>query len=146
MEEEDNIGLTAWDNLTTTTDGTYLVAGSSIQYNSYVSWSASYNIDFKVPEVFLKVVKKTIPNVKNLLLLDSNITLSQYGKSDLNRIESVKINLMVILNEESSDNYADKLIEIFSTMFPAYGFVTLNIIQFDFENNNKFDELMELFG
>jgi hypothetical protein len=53
---------------------------------------------------------------------------------------------MVILNEESSDNYADKLIEIFSTMFPAYGFVTLNIIQFDFENNNKFDELMELFG
>jgi|LakMenE18May11ns_1017448.scaffolds.fasta_scaffold9807711_3 hypothetical protein len=146
MEEEDNIGLTAWDNLTTTTDGTYLVAGSSIQYNSYVSWSTSYNIDFKVPEVFLKVVKKTIPNVKNLLLLDSNITLSQYGKSDLNRIESVKINLMVILNEESSDNYADKLIEIFSTMFPAYGFVTLNIIQFDFENNNKFDELMELFG
>jgi hypothetical protein len=146
MEEENNIGLTLWDNLTTTTNGDYLIAGSSIQYNSYVSWSASYNIDFKVPEVFLKVVKKTIPNVKNLLLLDSNITLSQYGKSDLNRIESVKINLMVILNEESSDNYADKLIEIFSTMFPAYGFVTLNIIQFDFENNNKFDELMELFG
>ena len=146
MEEENNIGLTAWDNLTTTTDGTYLVAGSSIQYNSHVSWSTSYKMDFKLPEVFLKVVKKTIPNVKNLLLSDSNITLSQYGKSDLNRIESVKINLMVILNEESSDNYADKLIEIFSTMFPTYGFVTLNIIQFDFENNKKFDELMELFG
>jgi hypothetical protein len=31
-------------------------------------------------------------------------------------------------------------------MFPAYGFVKLNIIQFDFENNNKFDKLMELFG
>ena len=146
MGEEDNIGLTAWDNLTTTTDGAYLVAGGNLLYKPYVSWSTSYNIDFKVPEVFLKVVKKTIPNVKNLLLLDSNITLDQYGKSDLNRIESVKINLMVILNEESSDNYADKLIEIFSTMFPAYGFVTLNIIQFDFENNNKFDELMELFG
>jgi hypothetical protein len=146
MEEEDNIGLISWDNLTTTTDGAYLVAGSIIQYNSHVSWGTSYKMDFKVPEVFLKVVKKTIPNVKNLLLSDSNITLSQYGKSDLNRIESVKINLMVILNEESSDNYAGKLNEIFSTMFPTYGFVTLNIIQFDFENNKKFDELMELFG
>jgi hypothetical protein len=144
MEEENNIGLTAWGNLTTTTDATYLFTGSNIQYNSH--GSTSYKMDFKLPEVLLKVVKKTIPNVKNLLLLDSNITLDQYGKSDLNRIESVKINLMVILNEESSDNYADKLIEIFSTMFPAYGFVKLNIIQFDFENNNKFDKLMELFG
>jgi len=146
MEEEDNIGLIAWDNLTTTTDGAYLVAGGNFLHNSHISWSTSYKIDFKLPEVFLKAVKKTIPNVKNLLSLDSDITLSQYGKSDLNRIESVKINLMVILNEESSDNYAGKLNEIFSTMFPAYGFVTLNIIQFDFDNNKKFDELMELFG
>ena len=146
MEEENNIGLTAWDNLTTTTNGDYLVAGGTLLHNSYVSWSTSYKMDFKLPEVFLKAVKKTIPNVKNILSLDSNITLNQYGKSDLNQIESVKINLMVILNEESSDNYAGKLNEIFSTMFPSYGFVTLNIIQFDFDNNKKFDGLMELFG
>jgi hypothetical protein len=122
MEEENN--LTYGDTITTNTGnnittinpfGAYLVARD----NSYVSWSTSYKMDFKLPEVFLKAVKKTIPNVKNLLSLDSNIILDQYGKSNLNRIESVKFNLMVILNEESSDNYAGKLNEIFSTMFPS---------------------------
>ena len=129
-----------------TVTGDYVIAGGNLMYNSYSLRNDNYKMDFKLPEVFLKAVKKTIPNIKNLLVLDSNVTISQYSNSALNRLESVKVNLMVILNEDLPDDYASKINDIFLTMFPAYGFVTLNIMQFDSEDNKKFNEFMELFG
>jgi hypothetical protein len=137
--------LTGSDTIITTT-GDYVIESGNLMYNSYCLRNDSHKMDFKLPEVFLKAVKKTIPNIKNLLVLDSNVTISQYSDSVLNRLEFVKVNLMVILNEDLSDDYASKINDIFLTMFPAYGFVTLSIIQFDFEDNKKFNKLMELFG
>jgi len=136
--------LTGGDTLTVT--GDFVIAGGNLMYNSYSLRNDNHKMDFKLPEVFLRAVKKTIPNIKNLLVLDSNVTISQYSNSALNRLDSVKVNLMVILNEDLPDDYVSKINEIFSTMFPAYGFVTLNIMQFDSEDNKKFNEFMELFG
>ena len=65
MEEENNIGLTLWDNLTTTTAGDYLVAGDSLMYHSSTTWNTTYGMDFKVPDIFLKVIKLMIPEIKN---------------------------------------------------------------------------------
>jgi hypothetical protein len=171
MEEENNIGLTLWDNLTTTTngdyliatggaasygtittntdnnitittDGNYLVAGGSLMYGSHTSWSTPYDMDFKLPDIFLKVIKLMIPEIKNVIVRNSSLTLNS-----LNRIENLTINLFIILDETSSGDkdYEEKIRDLFRMTFSDIDYVVLNVKQFD-SNNKKLSEILRLFG
>lgn len=146
-EEENNIGLTAWDNLTTTTNGDYLIAGGTLLYDnsynySYATYSAPYDMDFKLPDVFLKVIKLMIPEIKNLIVRNSSLTLNS-----LNHIENLTINLFIILDESSigGTNYEERIRDLFRMSFPDIDYVVLNVKQFD-SNNKKFSEILRLFG
>jgi hypothetical protein len=140
-EEENNIGLTAWDNLTTTTNGDYLVAGGNVLYNSYATYSAPYDMDFKLPDVFLKVIKLMIPEIKNVIVRNSSLTLNS-----LNQIGNLTINLFIILDETSSGDkdYEEKICDLFKMTFPDIDYVVLNVKQFD-SNDKKFSEILRLF-
>ena len=142
-EEENNIGLTAWDNLTTTTNGDYLIAGGNILYNTYATYSAPYDMDFKLPDVFLKVIKLMIPEIKNVIVRNSSLTLNS-----LNQIGELTINLFIVLDETSSGdkNYEEKIRDLFKLTLPNINYVTLNVKQFDSNSNKKFDEILKLFG
>ena len=142
MEEENNISLTAWDNTTTTTNGDYLVAGGNILYNSYATYSSPYDMDFKLPDIFLKVIKLMIPEIKNVIVRNSSLTLNS-----LNQIENLTINLFIILDETSSGDkdYEEKIRDLFRMTFSDIDYVTLNVKQFD-SNNKKFSEILRLFG
>jgi hypothetical protein len=142
MEEENNIGLTAWDNLTTTTTGDYLVAGGTLLYNSYAAYSAPYDMDFKLPDIFLKVIKIMIPEIKNVIVRNTSLTLNS-----LNQIENLTINLFIILDETSSGDkdYEEKIRDMFRMTFSDIDYVTLNVKQFD-SNNKTFSEILRLFG
>ena len=149
-EEENNIGLTAWDNLTTTntdnnititTGGDYVIAGGSLMYNSYATYSSPYDMDFKLPDVFLKVIKLMIPEIKNVIVRNSSLTLNS-----LNQIGNLTINLFIILDETSSGDkdYEEKICDLFKMTFPDIDYVVLNVKQFD-SNNKKFSEILRLF-
>jgi len=142
MEEENNIILTGWDNLTTTTTGDYLVAGGNILYNSYASWSAPYDMDFKLPDIFLKVIKLMIPEIKNVIVRNSSLNINS-----LNQIGELTINLFIVLGETSScdKNYEERIRDLFRMSFPDIDYVVLNVKQFD-SNNKKFSEILRLFG
>jgi hypothetical protein len=141
-EEENNIGLTLWDNLTTTTNGDYLVVGGNILYNSYASYSSPYDMDFKLPDIFLKVIKLMIPEIKNVIVRNSSLNIDS-----LNQIGELTINLFIVLDETSSGNknYEEKIRDLFRMSFPDIDYVTLNVKQFD-SNNKKFSEILRLFG
>jgi hypothetical protein len=142
MEEENNIGLTAWDNITTTTNGDYLVAGGTLLYNSYASFSSPYDMDFKLPDIFLKVIKLMIPEIKNVIVRNSSLNIDS-----LNQIGELTINLFIVLDETSScdKNYEERIRDLFRMSFPDIDYVTLNVKQFD-SNNKKFSEILRLFG
>jgi len=142
MEEENNIGLTLWDNLTTTTNGDYLVAGGTLLYNSYASYSSPYDMDFKLPDIFLKVIKLIIPEIKNIIVRNSSLNIDS-----LNQIGELTINLFIVLDETSSGdkNYEERIRDLFRMSFPDIDYVTLNVKQFD-SNNKKFSEILRLFG
>ena len=141
-EEENNIGLTLWDNLTTTTNGDYLIAGGNILYNSYATYSAPYDMDFKLPDIFLKVIKLMIPEIKNVIVRNSSLNIDS-----LNQIGELTINLFIVLDETSScnKNYEERIRDLFRMSFPDIDYVTLNVKQFD-SNNKKFSEILRLFG
>ena len=142
-EEENNIGLTAWDNLTTTTNGNYLIATGNLLYtDSYATYSAPYDMDFKLPDIFLKVIKLMIPEIKNVIVRNSSLTLNS-----LNQIGELTINLFIVLDETSSGdkNYEERIRDLFRLTLPNIDYVTLNVKQFD-SNNKKFDEILKLFG
>jgi hypothetical protein len=141
-EEENNIGLTAWDNLTTTTNGDYLIATGNLLYNSYVTCSAPYDMDFKLPDIFLKVIKLMIPEIKNVIVRNSSLNIDS-----LNQIGELTINLFIVLDKTSSGdkNYEEKIRDLFRMSFPDIDYVTLNVKQFD-SNNKKFSEILRLFG
>jgi hypothetical protein len=143
MEEENNIILTGWDNLTTTTTGNYLVAGGNILYNSYASWSAPYDMDFKLPDIFLTVIKLMIPEIKNVIVSSSSMNINS-----LNQIGELTINLFIVLDESSfgHNNYEERIRDLFRLTLPNIDYVTLNVRQFDSNSNKKFDELLKLFG
>jgi hypothetical protein len=144
MDEENNIGLTAWDNITTTTTGgDYLIAGGSLMYNSHTSWSTSYGMDFKLPDIFLKVIKLMIPEIKNVIVSSSSMNINS-----LNQIGELTISLFIVLDETSFDynNYEERIRDLFRMTFPNIDYVTLNVKQFDSDSNKKFDELLKLFG
>jgi hypothetical protein len=142
MEEENNIGLTSWDNLTTTTNGDYLVAGGTILYNSYYTYSSPYDMDFKLPDIFLKVIKLMIPEIKNVIVRNSSLNIDS-----LNQIGELTINLFIVLDETSSGdkNYEERIRDLFKLTRPNIDYVTLNVKQFD-SNNKKFSEILRLFG
>jgi hypothetical protein len=148
MEEENNIGLTAWDNLTTTTNGDYLIAGGNISYNSYISHNASYKVDLKMPDFFLKVIKKKIPEINNIVILNSEITVDSVYEQSLKKLESVKIDLIVVLDKSFSGvkRYEEEINSLFNIIFPNFNFIKLNIIQFDSDNNEKFVDVLNMFG
>ena len=143
MEEENNIGLTAWDILTITTNGDYLIAGGNILYNTYATYSSPYDMDFKLPDVFLKVIKLMIPEIKNLIVRNSSLNIDS-----LNQIGELTINLFIVLDETSSGdkNYEERIRDLFKLTLPNINYVTLNVKQFDSNSNKKFDELLKLFG
>jgi len=143
MEEENNIGLTLWDNLTTTTAGDYLVAGDSLMYHSSTTWNTTYGMDFKVPDIFLKVIKLMIPEIKNVIV--SNSSLNIYSS---NQIGELTINLFIVLDETSSGdkNYEERIRDLFRMTFSDIDYVVLNVKQFDSNSNKKFDEILKLFG
>jgi hypothetical protein len=142
MGEENNIGLTAWDNLTTTTTGDYIISGDRLMHNSYASWSAPYDMDFKLPDIFLKVIKLMIPEIKNVIVRNSSLNIDS-----LNQIGELTINLFIVLDESSigGTNYEEKIRDLFRISFPDIDYVTLNVKQFD-SNNKKFSEILRLFG
>jgi hypothetical protein len=143
MDEENNIGLTAWDNITTTTTGgDYLIAGGSLMYNSHTSWSTSYGMDFKLPDIFLKVIKLMIPEIKNVIVSSSSMNINS-----LNQIGELTISLFIVLDETSSGdkNYEERIRDLFRMTFPNIDYVTLNVKQLDSDNNKKFSEILRLF-
>jgi hypothetical protein len=143
-EEENNIGLTLWDNLTTTTNGDYLVTGANLLYtNSYDTYSAPYDMDFKLPDIFLKVIKTMIPEIKNVIVSNSSLNINS-----LNQIGELTISLFIVLDETSSGdkNYEERIRDLFKMTLPNIDYVTLNVKQFDSNSNKKFDELLKLFG
>lgn len=142
-EEENNIGLTAWDNLTTTTNGDYLIATGNLLYtNPYATYSAPYDMDFKLPDIFLKVIKLMIPEIKNVIVRNSSLNIDS-----LNQVGELTINLFIVLEESSigGTNYEEKIRDLFRMSFPDIDYVTINVKQFD-SNNKKFSEILRLFG
>jgi hypothetical protein len=141
MEEENNIGLTGGD-YTTTTTGDYLVAGGNILYKPYATYSSPYDMDFKVPDIFLKVIKLMIPEIKNVIVSNSSLNIDS-----LNQIGELTINLFIVLDETSSNdkNYEERIRDLFKMSFYNIDYVTLNVKQFD-SNNKKFSEILRLFG
>lgn len=151
MEEENNIILTGWDNLTTTntdnnititTGGDYVIAGGSLMHNSYAQYSTPYDMDFKLPDIFLKVIKLMIPEIKSVIVSNSSLNIDS-----LNQIGELTINLFVVLDESSigGTNYEEKIRDLFRMSFPDIDYVVLNVKQFD-SNNKKFSEILRLFG
>ncbi len=150
MEEENNnltygtiTTLTGGDYITTTTTGDYLVAGGTLLYNSYASWSAPYDMDFKLPDVFLKVIKLMIPEIKNVIVTNSYLNIDSF-----NQIENLTINLFIILDESSTGgtNYEERIRDLFRMTFSDIDYVVLNVKQLDSDSNKKFDEILKLFG
>ena len=149
MEEENNLiygditTMTGGDYITTVTNtGDYLISGDRLMYNSAISYSTSYDMDFKVPDIFLKVIKLMIPEIKNVIVSYSSLNINS-----LDQIESLTINLFIILDETSSSdkNYEEKICDLFRMTFPDIDYVVLNVKQFD-SNNKKFSEIVRLFG
>jgi hypothetical protein len=99
-------------------------------------------MDFKLPDIFLKVIKLMIPEIKNVIVRNSSLTLNS-----LNRIENLTINLFIILDETSSGDkdYEEKIRDLFRMTFSDIDYVVLNVKQFD-SNNKKFSEILRLFG
>ncbi len=99
-------------------------------------------MDFKLPDIFLKVIKLMIPEIKNVIVRNSSLTLNS-----LNQIENLTINLFIILDETSSGDkdYEEKIRDLFRMTFSDIDYVTLNVKQFD-SNNKKFSEILRLFG
>ena len=153
MEEENNLayGGTATystittntdNNITITTGGDYVIAAGSLMYNSYATYSSPYDMDFKLPDIFLKVIKLMIPEIKNVIVRNSSLTLNSF-----NQIENLTINLFIILDESSTGgtNYEERIRDLFRMTFSDIDYVTLNVKQFD-SNNKKFSEILRLFG
>jgi hypothetical protein len=147
MNEENNLNyyggaLSSDGSVITTTGGDYLVAGGNLLYNSYTSWGAPYDMDFKLPDIFLKVIKLMIPEIKNVIVRNSSLTLNS-----LNQIGELKINLFIVLDETSSGdkNYEERIRDLFRMTFSDIDYVVLNVKQFD-SNNKKFSEILRLFG
>jgi hypothetical protein len=147
MEEENNLSygdLTACGTITTTTGNDYLItAGSNLLFDSYTSYSTSYNMDFKLPDIFLKVIKKMIPEINNVIVHNSYLNIDS---SD--HIGILTINLFIVLDESSSDNknYEEKIRDLFKITFHDIDYVVLNVKQFDFYGNKKISEIFKLFG
>jgi hypothetical protein len=156
MEEENNLtygDITACgtigtittntdNNITIVTDGNYLVAGGNILYHSSATWNTTYDMDFKVPDIFLKVIKTMIPEIKNVIVSSSSMNINS-----LNQIGELTISLFIVLDETSSGdkNYEERIRDLFRMSFPDIDYVTLNVKQFD-SNNKKFSEILRLFG
>ncbi len=149
MEEENDLNYgdiiitTGGDYISTVTNtGDYLVAGDRLMHNSYAQYSTPYDMDFKLPDIFLKVIKLMIPEIKNVIVRNSSLTLNS-----LNQIENLTINLFIILDETSSGDkdYEEKIRDLFRMTFSDIDYVTLNVKQFD-SNNKKFSEILRLFG
>ena len=157
MEEENNLtygDITACgtigtittntdNNITIVTDGNYLVAGDNILYHSSTTWNTTYGMDFKVPDIFLKVIKIMIPEIKNVIVFSSSMNVNP-----LNQIVELTISLFIVLDETSSGdkNYEERIRDLFRMTLPNIDYVTLNVKQFDSNNNKKFDEILKLFG
>jgi hypothetical protein len=151
MEEENNnltygtiTTMTGGDYITTVTNtGDYIISGDRLMYNSYASWSAPYDMDFKVPDIFLKVIKLMIPEIKNVIVSSSSMNINS-----LNQIEELTINLFIVLDEASfgHNNYEERIRDLFRLTLPNIDYVTLNVRQFDSNSNKKFDEILKLFG
>ena len=149
MEEENNLTygtittLTGGDYISTTTTGDYVIAGGNLMYDSRTSWSTSYGMDFKLPDIFLKVIKTMIPEIKNVIVSNPSLNINS-----LNQIGELTISLFIVLNETSSGdkNYEERIRDLFRMTFPNIDYVTLNVKQLDYDNNKKFDELLKLFG
>ena len=149
MEEENNLiygditTMTGGDYITTVTNtGDYLISGDRLMYNSYVSYNAPYDMDFKLPDIFLKVIKLMIPEIKNVIVRNSSLNINS-----LNQIGELTINLFIVLDETSSvdKNYEERIRDLFRMSFPDIDYVVLNVKQFD-SNNKKFSEILRLFG
>jgi len=148
MEEEENNNLnygniTGHDTITTVT-GDYLIDVGNLTHGSYSLWStSSYNMDFKLPDIFLKVIKKMMPEIKMVVVAKSEIKID-----NLNNIGEVLIYLFIIFNETHSygKNYQEKIGDLFKMTFPNIDYVNFNVIEFDSNNNKKFDKIIELFG
>ena len=149
MEEENNLTygtittLTGGDYISTTTTGDYVIAGGNLMYDSHTSWSTSYGMDFKLPDIFLKVIKTMIPEIKNVIVSSSSMSVNPS-----NQIGELIISLFIVLDETSSGdkNYEERIRDLFRMTFPNIDYVTLNVKQFDSDSNKKFDELFKLFG
>jgi hypothetical protein len=149
MEEENNLTygtittLTGGDYISTTTTGDYVIAGGNLMYDSRTSWSTSYGMDFKLPDIFLKVIKTMIPEIKNVIVSNPSLNINS-----LNQIGELTINLFIVLDETSSGdkNYEERIRDLFRLTLPNINYVTLNVKQFDSNSNKKFDELFKLFG
>ena len=149
MEEENNLTygtittLTGGDYISTTTTGDYVIAGGSLMYDSHTSWSTPYGMDFKVPDIFLKVIKMMMPEIKNVIVSNSLMNINS-----LDKIENVIVNLFIVLDESSFgyNNYEERIRDLFRMTFPNIDYVTLNVKQLDSDSNKKFDELLKLFG
>ena len=150
MEEENNLAygtittLTGGDYITTVTNtGDYLISGDRLMYNSYASYTTTYDMDFKLPDIFLKVIKMMIPEIKNVIVSNSSLNINS-----LDKIENVIVNLFIVLDESSFgyNNYEERIRDLFRMTFPNIDYVTLNVKQFDSDSNKKFDELLKLFG
>jgi|LakMenEpi03Aug12_release.lakeMendotaPanAssembly.Ray.scaffolds.fasta_scaffold67646_7 hypothetical protein len=149
MEEENNLTygtittLTGGDYISTTTTGDYVIAGGNLMYDSHTSWSTSYGMDFKLPDIFLKVIKTMIPEIKNVIVSNPSLNINS-----LNQIGELTISLFIVLDETSSGdkNYEERIRDLFRMTFPNIDYVTLNVKQLDSDNNKKFSEILRLFG
>ena len=133
--------LTAGGAITTnTTTNDNIVYGSDITYNSY---STPYGMDFKLPDVFLKVIKVMIPEIKNVIVCSSFLDVNSFGN-----IGDLTINLLIVLDESSSGdrNYEERIRDLYKMTFPDVDYVMINVNQIDSNSNKKFSEIIRLFG
>ena len=147
MNEENNLNyyggaLSSDGSVITTTGGHYVIASGSLMYNSHTSWSTSYGMDFKVPDIFLKVIKLMIPEIKNVIVSNSLMNINS-----LDKIENVIVNLFIVLDESSFgyNNYEERIRDLFRMTFPNIDYVTLNVKQFDSDSNKKIDKFIKIF-
>jgi len=150
MEEENDLNYgdiiitTGGDYISTVTNtGDYLVAGDRLMHNSYAQYSTPYDMDFKLPDIFLKVIKLMIPEIKSVIVSNSYLNIDSF-----NQIVELTINLFIVLDESSTGgtNYEERIRDLFRMTFSDIDYVVLNVKQLDSDSNKKFDEILKLFG
>jgi hypothetical protein len=108
-------------------------------------------IDFRIPEIFLKVITKMLPEVKTveILSVDSYNMISAFT---FEAVEHFMVRLKITIEKGQHprggmSTYAEKIKNYFRMTYPKYDFVSFEIMKLDVEPDlSNMGRFVDLFG